>query len=309
MRAEMIKSSAGKPFDAFIDSPLKSSPGELQCILLGTGNPMSGRLRERPSNLVLAGEERVLVDCGSGTARQLVMAGIYPSQINHLFFTHHHADHNAGFLDFFHTGSFSREVSRRKEPLHVYGPADTADIIEGMRATLRKDLESRNAFKDPGNQLIFHQADEGIIFKQEGLEARIFTVDHGSIGPAAGFRFEFNGKTVVFSGDTAPCENLLKNARGADILIHESYSSKWIKKSGDIYGRDVEKSLEQAKPKHTSTLEAAEIARKSGAGHLVLTHHIPSILPLPELEKDYITGMEKIYNGNITMGRDLMVIS
>jgi ribonuclease Z len=178
-----------------------------------------------------------------------------------------------------------------------------------MRDTLRKDLESRNAFQDPGNQLIFHEADEGIIYDKGGLEARIFTVDHGSIGPAAGFRFGFMGKTAVFSGDTAPCTNLMENAMGADILIHESYSSKWIKKSGGIYGRDVERSLEKAGSKHTSTLEAAEIAHKSDAGHLVLTHHIPSILPLNELEKDYISGMEKIYKGKITMGRDLMMIS
>lgn len=309
MRVENIKYTAGEPFDAFIGSPLKSKTGELLWILLGTGNPMSGCLRERPSNLVLAGKERVLVDCGSGTARQLVMAGIYPSQVNHLFFTHHHADHNAGFLDLFHTGSFSREVPRREKPLHIYGPAGTAEIIGGMRDILRKDLESRNAFQDPGNQLIFHEEDEGIIFKQGGLEAGIFTVDHGSIGPAAGFCFTFKGKKAVFSGDTAPCTSLLENARGADILIHESYSSKWIKRSGDIYSRDVEKSLEKARSKHTSTLEAADIARQAGAGHLVLTHHIPSILPVPELEKDYICGMEKIYKGSITMGRDLMMIS
>ena len=55
---------------------------------------------------------------------------------------------------------------------------------------------------------------------------------------------------------------------------------------------DAAKSLERAKPKHTSTLEAADIARQAGAGHLVLTHHIPSILPATELEKDYISGME-----------------
>ena len=61
--------------------------------------------------------------------------------------------------------------------------------------------------------------------------------------------------------------------------------------------------------KHTSTLEAAEIAREAEVGHLVLTHHIPSPIPIARIEKQYIKGISKIFKGKISIGRDLMEIS
>ncbi len=307
MMIRKIRHSQSRPFDGLIKTPIKNNPGDMKWILLGTGNPFSGYSREKPANLLLAGEKKILIDCGSGVVRRLLMAGIFPSQISHLFFTHHHADHNSGFIDFFCTSGFSREVPKRKEPLHIYGPANTRQIIGKMQESLEMDLKDRKTFDEDCNKIIYHESMDGLIFNKDNLEINVFTVDHGDFNPSVGFRFSFKNTIIVFSGDTAPCDNIIKYSKNAELLIHESYNTKWIEHTESIYGKSASKVFKDAKNKHTSTLEAAEIAETSNAKHLVLTHHIPSIAPIFSLERDYISGMSKIYSGKITMGRDLMM--
>ena len=110
MRVENIKHFQSKPFDGLIQNPLKNDPGSMKWVLLGTGNQLSGYTRTKAANILLAGEKVYLIDCGSGVVRKLIMAGIQPTQISHLFFTHQHVDHNSGFIDFYSSGIFSREV-------------------------------------------------------------------------------------------------------------------------------------------------------------------------------------------------------
>lgn len=305
-----LKYRQSSPFDGLIREPLKNGPGDMKWILLGTGNPLSGCSRTKQANILMAGEEMILIDCGAGVIRKLIMAGIQPAQISHLFFTHHHADHNGGFIDFFTTGIFSREVSKRLGPLNVYGPTNTAEVIGKMRESLNIDLQTRKSFDEAKNKIIYHELNDGPIFDQGGLKAIVFTVDHGNFKPVVGYRFSFGGKIITCSGDTAPCENINKYSKNADILIHESYNSKWVNRVESVYGNiNTGKGFAGAKYKHTSTLEAARIAESSKVKHLVLTHHIPSITPTVSLEKSYTAGMARIYSGKITMGRDLMMIS
>ena len=128
MKVKIIKHSQSHPFDGLIQNPLKNDPGSMQWIPLGTGNPLSGYSRSKAANILLAGDKTILIDCGNGAVQKLIMAGIQPTPISHLFFTHHHADHNGGFIDFFSTGIFSREVPKREEPLNIYGPTNTKEV-------------------------------------------------------------------------------------------------------------------------------------------------------------------------------------
>ncbi len=305
-----LKYRQSNPFDGLIKNPLKNNLKDMKWILLGTGNPLSGCSRTKPANILMAGEKIILIDCGAGVVRKLIMAGIHPTLISHLFFTHHHADHNGGFIDFFSNGIFSREVPKRFEPLNVYGPTNTAEIIGKMRESLNIDFKSRKSFDEHSNKIIYHELNDGPIFDQDGLKVTVFTVDHGNFKPSVGYRFSFGDKIIVCSGDTAPCENIVKYSKNADILIHESYNSKWIDRAGSVYGnRDTGRAFAGAMHKHTSTLEAAKIAEDAKAKHLVLNHHIPSMAPIASLEKSYIAGMSRIYSGKVTMGRDLMMIS
>ena len=310
MRVENIKHSQSKPFDGLIQNPLKNDPGSMKWILLGTGNPLSGYSRSKAASVLLAGDKTFLIDCGNGVLNRLIMAGIQHTRISHLFFTHHHADHNGGFIDFFSSGIFSREVPKRQRPLNVYGPTNTKEVIGKMRDSLNTDFKTRRSFDEDSNRIIYHELDDGLIYNEDGLKIEVFSVDHGDFKPAVGYRFSFNNKVIVCSGDTAPCENISKFSKDADILICESYNTKWNDRVEEIYGNsDTGRGFKGAEYKHTSTFEAARLAEDSNVKHLVLTHHIPSITPDPSLEKSYIEGMSEIYPGKITMGRDLMMIS
>ncbi|MFC2159681.1 MBL fold metallo-hydrolase [Actinomycetota bacterium] len=310
MKVENIKYTQTKPFDGLIENPLKNGPESMKWILLGTGNQLSGHSRTKAANVLLAGEKIFLIDCGTGVIQRLIMAGIQHAQISHLFFTHQHVDHNGGFIDFYSSGIFSREVAKRLEPLNIYGPTNTKEIIRKMRESLDQDLRTRRSFDEDSNKIIYKESNDGLIYNDNGLKVEVFTVDHGDFKPAVGYRFSFNNKVIVFSGDTAPCENIKKYSKDADILIHESYNIQWNDRVEEIYGNsDTGRGFKGAEYKHTSTLEAAKIAENAGVRHLVLTHHIPSITPESSFEKSYIEGMSEIYSGKITMGRDLMMIS
>ena len=124
-----------------------------------------------------------------------------------------------------------------------------------------------------------------------------FKVEHGSWTNAFGFRFTTSDKTIVISGDTRPCDNILKYAKGADILIHEVYSyEKWLKRN--------EFWQKYHAANHTSTHELAKLAGKAKPGKVVLYH----ILFWGASEEDLLNEISEKYNGDVVVGRDFMVI-
>jgi len=280
----------------------------MSLILLGTGNTLGGVQRVKSSTAVFAANQIFLVDCGCGVVQRLLASGVLPNHINKIFFTHHHTDHNGGFIDFFITSSLNRLDLGRQLPVEVYGPTNTKEIISKMRQSIESDVASRKFPDANWSKIIFNELNNGIIYNKDGLEITVFLVDHGPYKPAVGYKFEYNGKKIVFSGDTSPNENVKFHSKKADILIHEAYNTEWIKASIKQNPSD-EQTMRAVMVKHTSTLEAAEIAREAEVGHLVLTHHIPSPIPIARIEKQYIKGISKIFKGKISIGRDLMEIS
>jgi len=276
--------------------------------MLGTGNTLGGVRRVKSSTAVFAAGKIFLVDCGCGVVQRLLASGISPNHINKIFFTHHHTDHNGGFIDFFISSSLNRLDLGRQLPVEVYGPTNTKEIISKMRQSLQSDVSTRKNSDGSWSKIIYNESDSGIIYNKDGLEITVFLVDHGSYKPAVGYKFEYNGKKIVFSGDTSPNDNVRFYSKKADILIHEAYNCEWIKETIKQNPQD-EQTMRTVMIKHTSTLEAAEIAREAETSHLVLTHHIPSPVPIAAIEKQYIRGVSKIFKGKISVARDLMVIS
>lgn len=310
MRVETIRVKKSKPVDGLVSNPLKCRKGELKLVLLGTGNPFGGFYRTRPASILVAGSHYFLIDCGSGAVQRLLQAGVFPSQVNHLFFTHHHADHNAGFIDFVYTSCFPREVPRREQKLMVLGPTNTVQVLTKMRDSLDYDFSTRPSFTPEVTEIEYKQSNGGLVYQQDDVKVFAFEVDHGNYSPAVGYRFEYLGKVVVFSGDTRPCEGIRRYSKGAHILVHESYNPQFVKLAGSIYGNsDTAVIINNAQKKHTSVQEVAQLAAQCQVNHLVLTHHIPSITPDREVEREYIKGMKKIFKGPITVGRDLTLIS
>ena len=298
-----------KPFDGASVKLLPKEHMDMKAILLGTGIPISGVTRSKPANVVMAGNKLFLVDCGAGVVQRLYMSGIMPARISDVFFTHHHLDHNSGFTDFMMAGWIGKQEPGRKKPVQVYGPTNTKQIIGKFMDAMKWDIDMRveHTGESPDGVLVkYHEKNDGLVYDSNGIRITAFTVDHGIIKPAIGFKFEYNGKAIVISGDTLPTENMIKYSERADILIHEAYSKDWMERArkSDPHAENI---ITKVMNYHSSTNEAAEIAKKAKVKHLVFTHLIPSPTPAWHFERKWANGAGDIYNGKITVGRDLMV--
>lgn len=286
---------------------------DLTVILLGTGSPRAFYGRAKPGVVVLAADKAFVVDCGGATVDQLIKAGVMPQRISDVLFTHHHYDHNGGFFDLFITSwrthiTAEQVFQGRSVPMRVYGPDTTKAIIGRMRESFEFDVKLRisyNLSDEAGSRIEYAECNEGVVYDHNDIRITAFEVDHRPVYPAVAYKFEYNGKTAIISGDTIPVPNMVQQATGADLLVHEAYNKRWL---DDLIARYPEhaKALSNPAKYHTTTLEAADIANRAGVKHLALTHHIPAPEATPEAEQAYIEGMADIYAGPITVGRDLM---
>jgi ribonuclease Z len=290
--------------------PITVTKDKMNVILLGTGSPIVNALRSRPAAAVLAGGKMFLIDCGAGTATQLYRAGIESKDIDGIFFTHFHSDHTAGLPDFY-VSSWVGGSKERDKPLDVFGPATTKEnvskIIAGFEYDINVRLEQAQHEKI-GLQMNFKEMNEGVIYDDGQLKVTVFQVEHWPVKAAVGYRFDYNGKSVVISGDTKKHPNIVKYSRNADLLVHEAFSSFLLEQAKKKYpGRA--KTIDAIQGYHTSTLDVAKMAQDAHVKHVVLTHLMPAPSQTWYFNKLFIRGMDQYYSGDITVGRDLMAFS
>ena len=298
---------------ATLSDPLPASAETLTVVLLGTGTPRSFPGRGKSGVAVLAGDKTFVIDCGGGTVDRLLAAGIAPQRVDTVFFTHHHSDHNSGFFDLF-ISSWRTHVTvdevyeGRQVPFQVFGPTGTKEIIGAQYASFAYDIGLRVGFNksaEEGSKIRYAEVNKGVVWDKDGLKVTAFEVDHRPVTPALGYQFEYKGKTAVISGDTVPVQAVTDHSRGADLLVHEAYNKAWLDELIRLHP-DQQDGLAKPATYHSTTLEAAGIARDAGVKHLVLTHHIPAPAPTERAEREYTSGMEPIFTGKTTVGRDGM---
>jgi ribonuclease Z len=282
--------------------------GNSECtkvVLLGTGNPNPDPRHSGCSVAIIVRETAYIVDFGPGLVRKAAeLSPVYGGSIEALrtenikkaFLTHLHSDHTAGYPDLILTPW----VIGRDEPLEVYGPEGIDRMTEHILEAYKDDIMYRVYGLEPANdqgwRVITHEIGEGIIYTDENVKVEAFLVKHGTWPNAYGFRFTTPDKVIVISGDTAPCENIVKFSRNADILIHEVYYKKGFDTKSDLWKA-------YHRQHHTSTYELGEIARTSRPGLMVLYH----ILFWGGTPEDLLTEIAERYDGKVVVGLDLDV--
>jgi ribonuclease Z len=198
---------------------------EMQITLLGTGTPFPNAERFGSAILVEAAGKKLLFDCGRGAVIRLTQAGVNPKAIDGLFLTHLHSDHVVGIPDLWLTGWFLG----RSKPLQIWGPQGTSSMAEHLAQAFAFDIHIRESAPDPlpskGVEIDAKEIGQGEIYNDGPVRVSAFLVDHGAVKPVFGYRVDSAGHSVVISGDTKFCQNIVDFAKGADCLIHAAWSA------------------------------------------------------------------------------------
>jgi ribonuclease Z len=288
--------------------------GDIEIILLGTGSPLPSPDRCGNGQVIRTSKATILIDCGWGVARKLPLLQVPVASIDAVFFTHLHSDHITDFADLLMQGW----TGGRRAPLPVYGPEDTAGVVEGFRTSLIPDVRYRLAHHgeklwDGGTACDVHEitadANAKVIAKVGDLEVSVFEVDHRPVYPAFGFKITNGTRTVVFSGDTRRCDALVAAAKGADLLVSEILHEDLLRavienqrKMGNTLAGGL---LTDAIDYHALPGDVAEMAQEAGVKRLLLTHIIPPVPPGSPALQQLVAGMDDDYKGPIEIGHDL----
>ncbi|MEP7345080.1 MAG: MBL fold metallo-hydrolase, partial [Gemmatimonadaceae bacterium] len=176
---------------------------EIKVTLLGTGNPVPAMNRFGPSILLEAGGQKLLFDAGRGALQRLAQAHVRWQDVDAVFLTHLHSDHVVGFPDLWLTGWLVG--AGRNRTLPVWGPAGTKALMSHLTQAFEFDIrmrESDDRASPIGVEILAEDLQEGVVFQQGGVVVTAFEVDHAPVTPAFGYRVDFGGRSVVFSGDT-----------------------------------------------------------------------------------------------------------
>ena len=261
----------------------------LELLFLGTGASVPSRDKATSCIAVRSGSDIILMDCGEGSQRQIMISPFSFMKIKVILITHLHGDHVFGLPGLLQTMS----LSGRKDPVTVYGPEGIRNCVESFMTVTEGEtvypLEvievSGGETIDVGNTLVTVYRTEHNIpsvgytvrekdrpgkldkEKAEALGIRSGpdmsrlkngeTVD--GVAPEQVLGPPVKGVSVSYTGDTRPCQTLIDGSRDVTVLIHEStYMSKEEKLSEEHA--------------HSTARQAAEDAVSCGAGYLVLTH-------------------------------------
>lgn len=270
----------------------------ITAILLGTGYPRPNAQHAGAATVIRTDDAWFLVDAGRGATMRIAATSLDYAKLRGVMLTHLHSDHTAGLPDVFIT---SWQFGRKSAPLELYGPPGTQQLADAMLKFFAYDIHMRRDVleKHPaaGATIRVHAVREGVIYDDGKVKVTAFVVDHRPIEPAFGYRFDSGGKSIVISGDTKPSDNLVKFARGADVLIHEAYLPEHFARV------DTPEVAARLKAYHTSAEEAGEVAERAGVRTLVLTHLIPA-----DADATFRERASKAFHGRIIVGSDLLLI-
>ena len=296
---------------------------DLDVIFLGTAGSVPSATRQTAATLIRRGGERILVDCGEGTQRRLMQSVAGLTDIDVVLITHGHADHILGLPGLLRTFA----LRERTRPLALYGPEGMRKVLRDLDSVVGKlpypfavtevpgggeirgdgyrfeAIGTRHRVPSVGWALV--EDDRRGRFDIERARAagvpdgplngrlqrgESVTLDDGTIVSPDGLVGETRlGRTLVFSGDTRPCDSIVARAIDCDLLVHEATF--------------LDEELERARDTHHSTArEAAELASEARVRLLALTH-----LSMRSPPRQIRAEAEAIH-GNVVVPRDLDLI-
>jgi len=264
--------------------------------------------------MVEIGADTIIFDHGPGSYHRMLEAGKKPTEVTHLVFTHLHYDHCADYGTLLLT-RWDQSAGRIPE-LKVYGPKHIkkmTDLLFGAEGVYGPDLNARTHMS---GSLAFHQARGGTlprlrpdpqvrevkagdVIEENGWTIKTINAIHAQpYLTCHAYRLDSIEGSFTYSGDSGPCNAMVKLAKDCDVLVHMCHYV-----SGSLKPPIDRRSLRST----TGHLELAEVARKANVKNLVISHVTESV-DIPGVRERVVAEISNVYKGNIFFGEDLMEI-
>lgn len=267
--------------------------------MLGTGSPRPDLERYSVSQALVVDDVPIMIDCGENATQQLLKVGIAPQNVRYLWFTHLHSDHVFGYPRFLLGG-----WGMRRDQLTVIGPSGTKRFHDTLIDMFEDDIAYRRSVGYPPEGIldvnVIEIEEPGVV--QLDFPWKVTTEKMIHNVPTYAFRFDIGSKAVVFSGDTAPTEALVRLAQGADVLVHDAglATNPRYENPTDERVKTIWANLQK---EHCTPRQAAETARRAGVKTLVLTHFLPQVN-----ESKILKEASEVFDGTIIVAKDLQKI-
>jgi len=304
-----------------------AKPARTQILFLGTaGGPPLRVDRSEPSTLLIVNGRKYLIDCGIGTARRLVEAGIESNQIKTIFFTHLHADHDMGLADVMANDFFTRQSWAAADPINIYGPPQTKQLVD---AAFQFILVGIRPFAAAGsatdrdrlaNPFISHEfARGGLVFQDDNIRVTAVENSHYVLIPRQrrsafktySYRIQTPDGVIVFTGDTGPSGAIAEFAKGADVLIAEASYRDPQELDQSMEARAARSHLRPTAIKsfrdhflfeHLDAAEIGQLAANEGVKAVILYHYDPKD---KADQASYVREVGKVFAGPVFASDDL----
>lgn len=276
-------------------------------ILLGTGGgPRPRKNSSAAAQVIVVNDTAYVIDCGDGVARQLVSAGVPLTKLRHIFITHHHSDHNADYGNLM----WLAWTAGLRTRVDTWGPPPLARMTKLFFEMNADEINTRIADegREPFEPLVHtHEFSAGgEVMEDVNVKVTSALVNHPPVVPAFAYRFDTADRSIVISGDTAPSQNLVSLAKGADVLVHEAMYLPGIDRmvARVPNATALKRSILSH---HTSAEDAGRIAQEAGVKMLVLSHFVP-----PDdstiTDQMWIDAARTHFVGPVIVGKDLLEI-
>ena len=250
----------------------------MKVTLLGTGTSYPDPKRVQSGVLVEIEDIPILLDVGSGILHRLLQVVDDVTRIHHVFLSHFHIDHCSDFVSLCQT----LWLSGFRDQLNVYGPPAMDQWWKGV-------LDTAFSYLKGTFPIVRHKLGIYDKVKINGATVHCAPTCHGDMDSRA-YRVDFKGKSIVYSSDTAPCDEIAELAKGVDLLIHEC---NWL-------------DGEHEKEVHTSPSELAAIVAQAQPSKVALVHLSPPVAASAESVLRIVKGAS---DSEVILGHDLMEIN
>jgi ribonuclease BN (tRNA processing enzyme) len=287
-------------------------------LLLGThGGPGLTKERSEPASLLIVDGRPYLIDCGIGTMRRLLDAGVPSPQIAAIFITHNHPDHALGLVDVLGNDFLSVDFGRRigSQKFQIYGPPETPALVSAAYNFIRISYSifaaenlGASVLADPFQAHVIDH--DGLVYQDDKIRVTAAENTHYQLMPAKyraqmksfAYRFETPHGAIVFTGDTGPSSGVEKLATGADVLVSEVIDAGGAANATRSMPSSRQQSALAAhmRMEHLPMKDLGEMASKARVKSVIMTHFVGA-----GSGEQFVAGVKKYYSGPVFAGEDL----